>query len=142
MTTYDQLVIGVRNGGVFHVDFERESVRLNGKEIMNHLPDDWPIVLDDGENVLEEVERLYAEYRNSMPCKTERGKYFKARSAEEMTAEEMIRGEDREVARAKLEGYICCVKAIGMFPDFPGWFWQSKNDPTLIILKKWVQKGE
>jgi hypothetical protein len=65
---------------------------------------------------------------------------------EELTDEQLMCAERREVAQAKLEGFILCMilenKLIWNEHIMGKWFWQSKKDSDLVILKKWIEKGE
>ena len=50
--------------------------------------------------------------------------------------------ERREVARAKLEGFILCVVLSGKFKwakEMGSWFWVSKSDPDLVILRQFIE---
>ena len=55
----------------------------------------------------------------------------------------MATGERREVARAKLEGFVLCMIVNELFvwneTEIGKWFWQSKNDPDLVILRSWIE---
>ena len=57
-----------------------------------------------------------------------------------------MRAERREIAQAKLEGYILCMMLENKFVwdeyKMGKWFYQSKEEPDLVILKKWIEKGE
>ena len=65
-------------------------------------------------------------------------------SIEELTDEQLMFADRREITHAALEGYILCMILNGQFkwPENTGWFWQSKKDSDLVILKKWIEKGE
>ena len=94
---------------------------------------------------IEEIENLYHSYKNSIPTENEdnkRKKYFKALSINELPPEALFMGINRQIAREKLEltllegilnGSITWDNLQG-----DGGFWQSKNDPDLIILKEWI----
>ena len=64
---------------------------------------------------------------------------------EEISDTQLMKAERREVAQARLEGYILCVileKKFVWNEDIMGkWFWQSKGYHDLVILKKWIEKG-
>ena len=49
----------------------------------------------------------------------------------------------REYAQAKLEGFILCAILMGHFKwdeeKMGKWYWQSKTEPSLIILRQWVE---
>lgn len=148
MTIYNELIKRVYEGETFHIDFEKRTMKI-GKDYL----------IKDGEynmsrkliNIpggdLSIVEELYQEYQTSLPSKRSENKYkkyFKALSIEELTINNIINGQPREIAQCKLEGYILCSVLSG---DLKwnnnimgyGWFWQSKNNKDLIILRKWVE---
>ena len=56
---------------------------------------------------------------------------------------DMLYGELREVARFKLEAYVLFCIALGVFvwdeERMGKWFWQSKEDKDLVILRQWVE---
>lgn len=141
----------VRGGLPFTIDIEKNECILNGKRITDFDP---AAFLDEDGNFdvgyyqggvgdvqltpFEVIENCYSNYYHSCPTKNDRGHYFKAKTAEEMTAGELARGDDREAARALLEGTVLWLKVNNLLPGFDGWYWQSKKYPSLIILKKWV----
>jgi hypothetical protein len=57
----------------------------------------------------------------------------------------MAVGERREVARAKLEGFILCIIVDGFFvwneEEMGKWFYQSTIDPDLVILRRWIENN-
>ena len=85
------------------------------------------------------VEKLYELYKRSVPDKEMKYTYFKALSKEELTDYDLVFGLERYVIKSILEGYVCLAIASGIlkWEDETKWFWQSKNDPDLIVLKKW-----
>jgi len=74
---------------------------------------------------------------------SKRRKYFKALSVNEILDEQLMIAERREIAQAKLEGFILCMVLTGQFiwdePTMGKWFYQSANDPDLVILRSWVE---
>lgn len=144
MTVVEQLIEKVENGVHFHIDFKKKSMKVNGKYLVK-----------DGEysgeygflpcKALEKIEELYKNYKYSYP--SERGEhyisYFMALPMEDMTDAEMVFGEEREIARAKLESYILGLMLSGFQwnsqEELKGkWFWQG-NDKDLIIFKSWFE---
>lgn len=97
---------------------------------------------------LQVIENLYHEYKYSYPSeKSEKRRdytYFKALKADEMTDAQLIKGTDRNYARAALEGFILCTSLAGYLTWDDKqmknhWFYQGK-DKDLIILKKWIKQ--
>ena len=102
---------------------------------------------DETKFCLDIIEELYKNYKYSTPSeKSERYKqrnYFKALSPDEMTDEELVNGEDRNVAQAKLEGFILCASLAGYLTwdekKMGKWFYQGK-DKDLVILREWIEE--
>lgn len=134
ITEYLELV---EQGHKPKIDFINKVFKLNGKEITVYAP----TVTD----AYSEIEELYANFKRSYPSEqsvNHKHDYFKALKAEEMTDSELVNGEDRRLARARLETSFLCWVLNGSltWDDDTKWFWQSKSDKDLIILKEWIKK--
>ena len=157
ITYYDNLMDWVERGHAFRIDLKTKSMQLlsNEKCIENGdwFPDTALILIngicdekDKTKFCLDIIEELYNNYKYSTPTeKSERYKqrnYFKALSPDEMTDEELVNGEDRNVARAKLEGFILCASLAGYLTwdekKMGKWFYQGK-DKDLVILREWIE---
>ena len=153
-TIMEELIERVSNGERFHIDFEKRNMKV-GKEylIKDGQYDESKYQLSNNTIkiklpvVLEMIDGLYHAYKYSMPSErseSKRRKYFKALPVEELTIEDMVNGEPREVMQAKLESYILCKILRGeLYWDeqlMGKWFWQSKGDSDLVILRKWIEK--
>jgi hypothetical protein len=99
-------------------------------------------------DILDLIEMRYNRYKYSLPSErsdSKRRGYFKALSVDKLTDAQMATGEMREVARAHLEGFILCMVVAGRFvwnEEIMGkWFYQSKNDPDLVILRNWIENN-
>jgi hypothetical protein len=59
---------------------------------------------------------------------------FKALPESELSDDDMLYGVGREQAERDLE------KALQGFaiPEDAGWFWQSPNEPDLVVLRQWT----
>lgn len=149
MTIYDELLSRVEEGEKFNINFEKRNIKVgktwlikNGEcETGRILYGRTPIVIK------EEIEQLYKDFKYSCPSErsdSKRKGYFKALSVEELTDEQMVLGASRELAQAKLEGYILCAILMNhlKWEDLTEekWFWQSKTEPDLIILKQWIER--
>lgn len=142
----------VSNGERFNIDFEKRNLRLGKQYIIKDGQYDANeyILLDtdtDLRTVLHEIEGLYQKYKYSTPSErseNKRRKYFKALPIEELTDEQLIMGESREVAQAMLESYILCRIISGTLYWDEGimgrWFYQG-NDDDLIVLRKWIERS-
>ena len=148
MTIYEELLSRVEQGEKFQINFEKRNMKV-GK--------DW--LIKEGEwnkereligippaisNPFDVIEVYYNRFKTSMPSERSEAKrkgYFKALSVDELTDEQMITGQNREVAQARLEGYILIAILSGWTwqDEYGKWFWQSKTKPDLIILKQWIE---
>ena len=146
MTIYEELIKKVSEGSRFNINFETRTMKIGKKKVIdNGEYGDKELISIKINDPLDIIENLYSQYKFSIPSERSENKrrgYFKALSANELTDEELICGERREVARARLEGFILCMILNGKltWDEFTmgKWFWQSNNDPDLVILKKWI----
>lgn len=146
--TYEEIINAVENGAKFTINFQKRTCRVNGKVVMSEedKPKDTPYLTP--EVVFVGIEQRYAAYKHSVPSErseSHRRYYFKALPEKELSDEDMMYGEQREVAICKLElrlltyiiqGYITWQKEWG------SWFYQSPNDKDLIILRSWVEPSK
>lgn len=85
----------------------------------------------------EQLEEAYAVYRHSIPSEKTMGKVprFKALRESELSEDDMLYGVPREQAEQELEQ---ALQGFAM-PDTAGsWFWQSKEQPDLVVLRSWL----
>lgn len=147
MNIYNSSVEKVRNGTTFRVFLESRSLvmgdgcpiaygKFNGELGVDRMPLD---------KALELIEHLYEQYKNSVPSErndNKRRRYFIALPEHELTDEDMAYGIQREEAQIKLELTILCLILNGSLVwdevTMGKWFWQSKNDKDLVILRQWV----
>ena len=153
MTIYYELIRRVESGETFCIDFEKRTMKVGNQFLIKDgmfnenrkltSMFDEPMELDD---ILQHIEEEYYYYKFSLPSErsdSKKRKYFKALSVNELTDEEMIFAHNREVAQCRLEGFILCAILQGKFKwdeeQLGKWFWQSKNDPDLVILRSWIE---
>ena len=148
--TRNEILDKVSAGSKFYVNFENRSVRVDGKLVVENG--------DFGENTYENVgdfslegtlrtiEELYAEYRRSVPSErseSHRKTYFIALKEKYLDNDDMMYGEQREIARARLETYVLEAISRGWLywdeEKMGSYFWQSKKYKSLIILRDWVE---
>lgn len=153
MSIYLELLERVSNGESFHIDFEKRNMKVGNDYLIKEGEfDESKTLIDDVEfhalnDILCNTEILYKQYKYSLPSErsdNKRRKYFKALPIEEITDEQLMVAERREYACAVLEGFILCMIVSGQLTwdeeIMNGrWFYQSKSDPDLIILKQWVE---
>ena len=151
MTIYEELIKRVEDGESFYINFKNRALKIGKEFIVADGLYDGTRVLYPGcdlemSDVLSYIETLYENYKYSLPSErsdNKRRQYFKALSVDKLTDKQMATGERREVARAKLEGFILCMIVDGYFvwneAELGRWFWQSKSDPDLVILRNWIE---
>ena len=150
MSIFTELINEVSCGKTFHIDFVERTMKVGNQKIINKGEWDKEKSLIEwcfapGDDVLNTIERLYISYKNSLPSErseNKRKKYFKALTIEELDDEYIFATMRREVAQAQLEGFILCMILNGSFvwdeEKMGKWFWESKNDSDLIILRSWI----
>ena len=86
---------------------------------------------------IEALEAAYEVYKHSIPSERtmHRTARFYALPESELSDEDMLYGMPREQAEAALEAAL----ADFAYPEDAGWFWQSKNDPDLVVLRSWTK---
>lgn len=152
MIWFLKLVRRVTDGESFNINLEKRTARV-GKE---YLVKDGKIkdgmtngfVKHDMKFVLETIEKLYQEYKYSLPSERhdkKRKHYFKALPIDEIPDEYLFDPITRESAQARLEGFILCMILNGSFvwdeEQMGTWFWESKTDHNLVILRSWIDGG-
>ena len=151
MSIYTELVKRVDSGESFNINFEKRTLKV-GKEF---LVKDGILQNEDSlgfgfmsvDDILSTIEALYEGYKYSLPSERhdkKRRHYFKALSIDEIPDDNLFSPIRRESAQARLEGFILCMILNRSFiwdeEKFGSWFWQSKNDPDLVILRSWIEK--
>lgn len=83
------------------------------------------------------LEAAYAVYKHSVPSEKtmSRTHRFYALPESELTDDDMLYGMPREEAEYALEQLVGDFK----LPEGSGWFWQSPNDPDLVVLRSWTE---
>lgn len=155
MSIYLELIERVSNGESFHIDFEKRSMKVGkdylikegeyeeAKELLGVAFGNVHCL----EDLLFELECLYRVYRYSLPSErsdNKRRHYFKALPMEEITDEQLMVAERREVSQAILEGFVLCMIVSGKLVWDENvmngkWFWQSELEPDLVLLRSWVE---
>lgn len=150
MTIFSELMQRVDSGETFRINFEKRIMKV-GKDFLvknGEYDNERLLGFNWQENdVLTIIEELYSNYKHSLPSErsdSKRKKYFKALSIEELTDKQLMIAGRREGAQARLEGFILCAILSGKFKwteKMGKWFWQSKNDPDLVILRNWIENN-
>jgi hypothetical protein len=151
MSILYEFIERVDNGESFHVDFQKRTIKVGKDYLVKNGNYDTEQRLGFGkmslEHLLGTIEELYHNYKHSLPSERsdkKRKKYFKALTIEELDDFYLFNPIRREGAQARLEGFILCMILNGSFvwdeEQLGKWFWQSKKDPDLIILRDWIEK--
>lgn len=92
---------------------------------------------DSGVTTVEMLESAYATYKHSVPSEKtmHRTCRFYALPESELSDDDMLYGISREDAERALESALAGFT----MPDGSGWFWQSENDPDLVVLRSWTK---
>lgn len=151
MSIYLEFLERVCGGESFHIDFEKRNMKVGNDYLIKEgeFDESKELIIgsDDMQTILNKIEELYKEYKYSLPSErsdNKRRKYFKALPMEEITDEQLIAAERREFSQAVLEGYVLCMivsrQLVWDENVMQGkWFWQSKTDPDLVVLRSWVE---
>lgn len=143
---YEKIINEVKNGAKFTVNFQKRTCRVNGKVVVNDMQYDGSLGIcpSTEEEMISNIEQLYQEYKHSVPSErseSHRNYYFRALPEKELSDEDMMYGERREVARCRLELYVlfCIILSrLTWNPSWGSWFWCSEKDKDLIILRDWI----
>lgn len=144
---YQEAVRAVGDGAKFMIDFPSRSLKLNGKYIIRNGEYEGKLGVSrcHEDEFLANVEELYSRYKHSVPSERSESKsrqYFMALQERSLSDDDMLFGERRDKAQIQLELYILCQLIHGLTwnPAKMGkWFWQSKADKDLVILRTWVE---
>ena len=146
-TIYQETVRAVDNGAKFKIDFRRRSLKIDGTYIIRDGKCDRELGVPPSteDEFFAKMEELYRRYKHSVPSERSESRprrYFKALQEKDLDDGDMLYGERRDKAQAELELYLLC-QILGGFrwnPKTMGhWFWQSRTDRDLVILREWVE---
>lgn len=147
---FQETIQAVRNGAKFKVDFRSRTLKLNGKYIIKDGKFEGELGIELSSNTnefLSQVEELYYRYKHSIPSERSESKshrYFVALLERSLSDEDMLYGERRDKTQIELELYILCqiLNGFNWNPEEMGkWFWQSKEDKDLVILRNWIESN-
>ena len=146
---YQKAIRDVVDGAKFKIDFSSRSLKLNGKYIIQEgkYEDDLGVISCNENEFISNIEQLYRRYKYSVPSERSESKsrlYFNALSERKLSDDDMLYGERREKAQIELELYLLCqiINGLQWNPETMGkWFWQSKTDKDLVILRSWVESN-
>ena len=127
--TITEFIKKVEDGEPFRISFEKREVRLNGflVDIDFELPD----------NIEEKLLELFRNYKYSVPSAKADSKYFFAFDESHLSTKQLVDNEYRYIARAKLELFVLGLIINNKWDFVDKWYWQSKEEPKLVLFKKW-----
>lgn len=145
MTIYEEFIRRVEEGENFRINLHTKTLKVGKDKLIDAGIYEGELMLTYDMNVIKTIEDLYAAYRTSTPTERSerRRQSFKALSVEELTDVELVCGENRDIAQAKLEGFVLCAVLSGVLQwhdSYGSWFWRSDNHPDLVILKQWIER--
>lgn len=142
---YSETIQRVADGARFSVSLDTKSLKLNGQFIIKDGIYEGNLGLPEVPDTLAEIERLYGQYRHSIPSarsESWRRQYFIALSECELSDEDMMYGIRRDTAQVALELFVLgsILNRDIDWEEIAGnkWFWQSPKHPSLILLKHWI----
>ena len=152
MTIYEELMEKVDEGKRFYINFKERSLSVGKKKLVDG--GEWdadrelhPFSELDPPTILSIAEEMYRSYKYSLPSErseSRRRTYFKALPVDELSDEQMVCGERREVAKARLEGFILCMIVGGQLvwdeAAMGKWFYQSKTEKDFVLMRNWFEK--
>ena len=140
----------VHNGSTFRIDFIKRNLLIDNKYIIKEGKYEGNLGVDTSmpvNSLIENIEEYYMQYRHSVPSarsESKYRKYFRALPEHKLDEQDMLYGENREIAQLRLELYILISIMNGdlVWDEFAKdkWFWQSPTQPSLVILKQWIIK--
>lgn len=143
-TIFEKAVDAVTNGEKFKVNLEKRNLKIGNEYLIKDGKYDGVLYNGVGFSI-STFEDLYQVYKHSRPSErseNKQRKYFKALKLNELEEDDMLYGDDRELAQLSLELYLLCWILSGTFvwyeESMGKWFWQSKNDKDLVILRSWI----
>lgn len=144
---YQESVRAVEAGARFKVDFQTRSLKVNGKYVIRDGTYEGNLGMPDcsEEEFFSYVEELYRHYKHSIPSERSEStsrRYFMALPEKDLSDEDMLYGQRRDKAQIELELFILCQLLNGFrwnTEKFGRWFWQSKEDKELVLLRQWVE---
>lgn len=145
-TIYEQTLAKVESGARFRVNFQNRSLKVDGKYVIKEGKYDGELGVELTDSPLEQITQLYTRYQHSLPSERSENRrkcYFKAIPEHLLNDDDMLYGQSREYAQIALELYVLGVILNGSlkWDDFAKglWFWQSRENKDLILLREWIE---
>ena len=143
-TIFEKAIDAVTNGEKFRVNMEKRNLKIGNEYLIKDGKYDGVLYNGVGFSIstFEDLYQIYKHSRPSERSENKQRKYFKALKLNELEEDDMLYGDDRELAQLSLELYLLCWILSGTFvwdeESMGKWFWQSQNDKDLVILRSWI----
>lgn len=138
----------VHNGSTFRINLEKRDLVIDGKYIIKDGKYEGELGYDTkfpAVALLAMIEEYYWQYLHSVPSARSEAKYrryFRALPEHELSEDDMLYGEHRDITQLRLELFILIIilQNTLAWDEFAKgkWFWQSNKYKSLIILRQWV----
>lgn len=138
----------VSQGARWRVDLKNRTLKVDGKIILDK---DTPIneVFErsySGDEFLQQLELFYVLYQHSVPSERSESRtrsYFMALSESELSDDDFLYGQSREVSQFRLEAFVLVQILHGLKweESWGKWFWQSQNMKDLVLLREWIDEA-
>lgn len=141
----------VYNGAAFRIDFTKRNLTIDSKYIIKEGQYEGDLGVDtsslSSDELLHQIEEYYELYRHSVPSARSDSKYknyFRALPEDKLTESDLLYGDNRELSQLRLELFVLIAVMNGdlVWDEFAKdkWFWQSPTNPSLVILKQWINQ--
>lgn len=145
---FNDTLAAVAGGARVRVSLDSHCLQVNGCDVINQ--GQWQGKLGvprvDEATALAMIEQAFATFECSVPAHDgrDRSRWFAALDEDQLTDRDLVTGQERPRARARLELLTLSLIINGsLTPDGPQmqgrWFWQSKAHPRLVILTQWLK---
>jgi len=149
----ETIIVGIGTANKLFIDLDNKEVRKKNKYLIREgVIQMETILLETGEefvigknNIFPTdirwetiLEHLYHRYKYSCPSSM-KDNVFKALTSDEMTDEELENGANRwnSLLALKLAIVLGNISGVIKWENPKHWFWISKNEPDLILYRKW-----
>lgn len=148
---YTIAIEAAKAGMQVSVSLITHDLKVNGGFVIEqgHWNGELGVATTDEDSALAMIEDAFAAYERSMPSFDARdsSRWFYACAADRLSDRDMAVGDDRPVARCRLETLVLALILNGSLtahsPTMRGkWFWQSKKHPKLILLTQWFKNND
>lgn len=146
MSIYDRLIEAAEQGKSINIDLKNKTAKVGREVLIDSGEYSGELIGDLPKDPWELADDLFWNYYVSVPeyNRHPARDYFDAkeskRNREKLTVQELINGEPRHVAKARLEGFILCAVLAGLMkwnPLYGNWFWKSGKYESFVLLKEW-----